>query len=141
MTNSLRVKNRDLIEGLIEEKTKRKTTKEWLDILNESGMPYAAVNDVQETLNHKHGKPISNAQIVLRNADNIVLARDMVKELDHPICGSMKLVNTPVKFSHSKPGIRTPPPILGQHTDEVLREMLCMSKEEIQALRKEGVVA
>ena len=65
----------------------------------------------------------------------------MVMEVDHPICGSMKLVNTPVKFSYSEPSIRTPPPILGQHTDEVLRDILAMSGDDIQSLKQEGVVA
>lgn len=65
----------------------------------------------------------------------------MVKEIDHPTCGPMKLVNTPVKYSHSTPGIRTPPPLLGQHTDEVLREVVGISEEEIGRLRKTGVVA
>jgi len=65
----------------------------------------------------------------------------MVKEIDHPACGPMKLVNTPVKYSHSTPSIRTPPPLLGQHTDEVLGELLGMNGGEIKTLRDEGVVA
>ena len=71
----------------------------------------------------------------------VVLARDMVKEVQHPSCGPMKLVNTPVKYSYSEPSIRTAPPLLGQHTDEVLREVLGMDDAEIQSLRTEGVVA
>lgn len=55
-TNSDRVKNRNEIDGLIEETTKQKTTQEWLGIFEGSGMPYAAVNDIQGTLNHPHGK-------------------------------------------------------------------------------------
>ena len=65
----------------------------------------------------------------------------MVKEIEHPACGPMKLVNTPVKFSHSDPGIRTPPPLLGQHTDEVLREVIGMSESDIKKLKDEGVIA
>lgn len=64
----------------------------------------------------------------------------MVKEIDHPTCGPMKLINTPVKYSYSTPGIRTPPPTLGQHTDEVLMDVLNFSKEEIKSLRVEGIV-
>ncbi|MCJ1244792.1 hypothetical protein MMC30_001992 [Trapelia coarctata] len=124
VTNSLRVKNRVLLEGLIEEQTSTKKTSDWLKILDGSGMPYAAVNDIQGTLHHEH-----------------VLARDMVKEIDHPTCGPVKLVNTPVKYSYSEPSIRTPPPVLGQHTDEVLNEILGMSNADIETLRKEGVVA
>lgn len=69
-----------------------------------------------------------------------VLARGMVKEIDHPSCGPMKLINTPVKYSYSTPGIRTPPPTLGQHTDEILKDVLGMSEEDIKSFRMEGVV-
>ena len=65
----------------------------------------------------------------------------MVTEVVHPFCGSMKLVSPPVKFSEAEPSIRSPPPTLGQHTDEVLTDMLGMGKEEIDSLKSEGVVA
>lgn len=65
----------------------------------------------------------------------------MVTEVEHPSCGPMKLVSPPVKYSESKPSIRSPPPTLGQHTNEVLGEMLGMSGEEIEKLKAEGVVA
>ena len=65
----------------------------------------------------------------------------MVKEVEHPTCGPIKLVNTPVKYSFSKPSIRTAPPTLGQHTNEVLTEMLGLSSAEVESLRKEGAVA
>lgn len=123
ITNAQRVKNRDLLEEMIEGVTVTKTTKEWLDVLEGSGMPYAAINDIQQTLQHEH-----------------VLARDMVTEIEHPTCGPMKLVNTPVKYSVSKPTIRSAPPTLGQHTDEVLTE-LGFSKAEIETFKSEGSVA
>ena len=69
-----------------------------------------------------------------------VLARNMVKEVEHPQCGNIKLVNSPIKFSSSEPGIRSAPPTLGQHTDEVLRGMLGMDGEEIQSLKAKGVL-
>ena len=65
----------------------------------------------------------------------------MVKEIEHPVCGSMKFVNTPVKYSHSTPSIRTPPPLLGQHTDEILKDIVRMDESEIKELKAEGVVA
>ncbi len=65
----------------------------------------------------------------------------MITEIDHPSCGPMKLLSSPVKFSESKPSIRTAPPTLGQHTQEVLSEMLGMSDGDIEALKKDGVVA
>ena len=55
-TNNVRVKNRENLEALIEGETRQRTTAEWLELLDESGMPYAAVNDIQGTLNHEHGK-------------------------------------------------------------------------------------
>lgn len=77
----------------------------------------------------------------MADASTSAKARNMVTEVEHPSCGPMKLVNTPVKYSHSTPGIRSAPPTLGQHTDEVLRDILGMDKGEVDYLRKEGVVA
>lgn len=121
--NAQRVANRVELDTSIEAITKMKTTKEWLDVFEGSGLPYSAVLDVQDTLNHEH-----------------VLARDMVKEMEHEFCGPIKMVNTPVKYSESKPSIRTVPPMLGQHTDEVLKEVLGLGRKEIEALKAEGAV-
>ncbi|KAL9020862.1 MAG: hypothetical protein Q9185_001933 [Variospora sp. 1 TL-2023] len=123
-TNSVRVANRITLEALIEAETRSKTTEEWLRLLDESGMPYAAVNDIQATLSHEH-----------------VLARDMVTEVEHSTCGPMKLINTPVKYSHSEPSIRIAPPTLGQHTEEILTGILGMSDATVMELRASGVVA
>ncbi|KAL8668830.1 MAG: hypothetical protein Q9168_006552 [Polycauliona sp. 1 TL-2023] len=123
-TNSVRVANRITLEALIEAETRTRTTGEWLELLDGSGMPYAAVNDIQATMNHEH-----------------VLARNMVQEIEHPTCGPMKLINTPVKYSHSEPSIRSAPPTLGQHTDEILGDLLGMSEGEIGRLRGDGVVS
>jgi len=65
----------------------------------------------------------------------------MVKEVEHPTCGPVKLVNTPVKYSFSKPGIRTPPPILGEHTNEILVDLLGKTIAQVEQLRSDGVVA
>lgn len=115
--------NRDELEAEIERISTQKTTQEWLDIFEGKGMPYAAVNDIQGTLNHEHTK-----------------ARNMVIEIEHDECGPVKLVNTPMKFSESKPGPRTPPPTLGQHTDQVLQEHLGYDEAQINSLREKGVV-
>ena len=64
-----------------------------------------------------------------------------MKEVEHPQCGNIKLVNSPIKFSSSEPGVRSGRPTLGQHTDELLREMLGMNGEEIMSLKKKGVLS
>lgn len=148
-TNGARVKNRVELEALIETETRTRTTAEWLEIFNESGMPYAAINDIQTTLGHEQGKgSICLARIdssafaaILADTMALVLARDMVKEVEHPACGPIKLVNTPVKFSHSEPRIRMPPPLLGQHTHEILSRLVGLTDAEIESLKEEGVVA
>jgi succinate--hydroxymethylglutarate CoA-transferase len=124
ITNALRVKHREILDAMVEAELQLRTTEEWLEIFEGSGMPYAAVNDIQGTVNHEH-----------------VLARNMIEEVDHPACGKVKLVNHPVKYSRVEPKIRTPPPLLGQHTDEVLRELLGFEEEEISELREAKTVA
>ncbi|KAK9466159.1 CoA-transferase family III domain-containing protein [Lipomyces arxii] len=121
-TNALRVKHRDELVPMIMAQTNLATTEEWLDIFEGSGIAYAAVNDIQATLNHPQ-----------------VLARNMVTTIDHPTCGPLKMINTPIKYSRAKPSIRTAPPTLGQHTDEIL-EGLGLRTKEIDTMRVEGVV-
>ena len=123
LTNAQRVANRNELESSIEKITQEKTTAEWLKVFEGSGLPYAAINDIQDTLNHSH-----------------VQARNMIIEMEHEFCGPIKMVNTPIKYSESTPSIRTPPPMLGQHTDEVLREVLGLTEMEIGALKTKGAV-
>lgn len=122
-TNADRVANRADLEAQIEALSRQKTTQEWLEVFEGRGMPYAAVNDVHDTLNHDHTR-----------------ARNMVVEMEHQACGPIKLVNTPVKFSEGQPTIRAAPPLLGQHTDELLSEHLGLGESEIARLRQDGVV-
>lgn len=124
LTNALRVKNRDILVHMIATTTKQKSTLEWLEILEESRLPYAPVNDIQTTLSHEHVK-----------------ARGLVQTVKHSTCGPIKMVNTPVKYSESRPGIRLPPPTLGQHTEEVLVEILGMDPKDIQTLKEDGILS
>lgn len=90
-------------------------------------MPYAAINDVKKTLEHDHAK-----------------AREMVVEVEHEGCGTVKVVNTPVKWSglgrEQGLGVRSAPPMLGAHTEEILKG-LGMDAGEVKRLREEGAVA
>ena len=121
--NASRVANREELEAQIEAVSVGRTTQEWLEVFEGRGMPYAAVNDVQATLNHSHTQ-----------------ARDMVVEVEHGACGPLRLVNTPIKFSESRPGVRSAPPTLGQHTDELLADVLGYDGARIAALKDAGAV-
>lgn len=65
----------------------------------------------------------------------------MVTEVNHPACGPIKLVNTPIKYSDAKPGVRMPPPTLGQHTDEILGGILDYGEADIARLKEQGVAS
>jgi succinate--hydroxymethylglutarate CoA-transferase len=64
----------------------------------------------------------------------------MIKEYQHPACGPLKLISSPVKYSRTQPSIRTPPPLLGEHTDEILSDYLHLGQAEIQRLKDANVV-
>jgi len=67
--------------------------------------------------------------------------RQMVVTVPHPTIGELPLAGIPVKYSHTKPSVRRPPPLLGQHTEEVLTSVLSYDAKEVRRLREAGVVA
>ena len=82
--------------------------------------------------------PINNIQQVFEEPQ--VIARGMKIALDHPLAGTAPSVASPMRFSATPLQFKAPPPTLGQHTDEILRDMLDMSVVEIAELRGTGVV-
>ena len=84
--------------------------------------------------------PINNIDQVFSDAQ--VLARDMRIEMNHPAAGDnlVSLIGSPAKLSSTKVSYRHPPPMLGQHTEEVLGELLDLDNADIKNLRKEGVI-
>ena len=67
-------------------------------------------------------------------------ARGTLVEMDHPRAGKVKMVGAPVRLSETPGSVRTPSPMLGEHTTEVLRDLLGMSADAVEALREQGVI-
>jgi len=122
-TNPRRVENRDELIPIIEEVLARKPGHEWVKLLMEAGVPCVPVYRMSDIFSDPH-----------------VLHRQMLLEVEHPRAGKMKQIGFPIKFSKTPCALRHPPPLLGEHTDEVLRELLSYPEEEIKRLREEGVI-
>jgi crotonobetainyl-CoA:carnitine CoA-transferase CaiB-like acyl-CoA transferase len=123
-TNAARVSNRDHVTETLNEITKKKPSDWWLENLEKEKIGSGPINNLEEVF-----------------ADPHVIAREMVIEMDHPATGSkpMKLIANPIKLSVTPPTYRKPPPLLGQHTDEVLQEA-GLSADEIAKLKEDGTV-
>ena len=105
-TNAQRVKNRGEVVDSISPVIATKTMDEWLDILDKAGVPCGPIYTIDRIF-----------------ADPQVLARDMLVEVEHPKCGKIKVTGAPIKFSKTPAEVKTAPPMLGQHNEEMLREL------------------
>ena len=121
-TNRARVANRELIDGLIGAALATAKVDAWLDKLKAVGVPCGRINTVAQALEEPQTQ-----------------ARGMVETVTHPNVGDLKMLGVPFKFSDTPAAVRRPPPLLGEHTDEVLGE-LGMDTAAIAKLRDENVV-
>jgi CoA:oxalate CoA-transferase len=123
LTNADRVQHRRQLGALIEPVMLDKTQDEWINALRAAGLPCGPIQTV--------GQACEDPQ---------VLARDMIVNLEHPKAGPIRVTGLPLKLSDTPGEIHSPPPLLGQHTQEVLADWLKMSASDVETLRLEGVV-
>ena len=122
-TNPLRVTNRKECISILSGILATRDCDEWIALLNAEGIPCAPISTMDEVF-----------------SDPQVLHRKMLVEVDHPTAGKIKMTGIPVKYSDTEATIRRPPPRLGEHTDEVLSEVLGYDEGKRQELRRQGVI-
>ena len=122
-TNPARIEHRAVLIPLLVEIVKEKTKAQWITLLEAAGVPCGPINNLQEVFENEQ-----------------VIARGIEMHVPHPTAGTMKLVASPMRLSRTPVEVRMPPPLLGQHTDEVLRNELGMSASQINELHQRGIV-
>lgn len=118
-----RWENRDALNAVVEAWTRQRSKHEVMRLLGEAGVPSGACQDTAEVL-----------------ADPHLRARDMIVDVDFPTRGTYQTVGCPIKLSDS-PAVVTRPPLLGEHTDDVLAALCGIGPEELKRLRESGVVS
>ena len=121
--NAGRVQNRGVLVPLLNELFAQKTTKQWVAILEQAGVPNGPINSIAEAFEEEQVK-----------------ARGMKFDLPHPTGGSVPMISSPMKFSGTPLELITPPPMLGQHTDAVLGQILGRDADAIKRLREAGAI-
>ena len=121
-TNGDRVERRAELRPTLAERFEERSSAEWLAILEATGIPAGPINDVLAAF-----------------ASPEATARGMTVEMEHPAWGLIRQVGIPFEFSATPASIRTPPPLLGQDTDEILVE-LGFTAKAVRALHETGVV-
>lgn len=122
-TNAARNANRDTLITRLQAIFLTKTYEEWEATLLPHGIPMGAINTIDKVVEHPQ-----------------VQARGAIVETAHPVAGKVKIVGVPVKLSQTPGAVREPAPLLGQHTDVVLREYLGLDDAKITALRQAGAI-
>ena len=122
-TNAARVRNRAAVTALLQEALSQQPVTHWTDRLSRAGVPCGPVNDVEQVF-----------------ADPQVRHRGLRVEVEHPVSGTLPLLASPLRLSETPVDYRLAPPLLGEHTDAVLSELLGMGPGEIEQLRQAGVI-
>jgi CoA:oxalate CoA-transferase len=122
ITNPLRTANHNELRSLLATTIREKTTDKWRQIFDQSGIPNGPINSIDQVVN-----------------DPQVIAREMIVEVDHPLAGKTALPGIPIKLSETPGTIREPAPLLGEHTVEILSDILGYSPEQIEGMQKQGL--
>jgi CoA:oxalate CoA-transferase len=122
-TMSNRISNSATLEGMLIEVFRQKSRDEWLVLFEQGGVIASPVNNIEQVVSDRH-----------------INSREMILEVSHKRLGKLKVVGTPMKFSRTPCSITKASPDLGEHTDEVLKDMLGMSAEDIKKLKEAGAV-
>ncbi len=122
-TNAKRVENREDITDKLNAVFAQRTTREWVNALEQAGVPNGPINNLEQVF-----------------AEPQVVARGVRIEMDHPTAGKVPLVASPMRFSATPVEYKLPPPTLGQHTDEILRDVLKLDPAGIAGLRAGKIV-
>lgn len=122
-TNALRVQNRNELYPILDAKMMSKTAREWEQIFEKVGLPCGVMNTLDEVF-----------------ADPHVLARGMLEYVQHPKLGELKMIGIPFKFKHAANSVLSAPPMFGEHTEQILRNVAGYSLDAIKVLRDENVV-
>jgi crotonobetainyl-CoA:carnitine CoA-transferase CaiB-like acyl-CoA transferase len=121
--NGKRVENRVELTRLLQAVFARRNTKEWVELLEAAGVPNGPINNIAQVF-----------------AEPQVKARGIKVELDHPVAGKLPTVASPMRFSATTIEYKLAPPVLGQHTDEILRGLLQLDDAAIARLRADGTI-
>ena len=121
--NQDRVVNREAIDALITAELTQQSADTWIAKLTDAGIPCGKINTVSQALSAPH-----------------TVARNLVREVNHPTSGKVKVLGMPYRMSATPPSIRRAPPTLGQHTEEVLGEEMGMTPERIAQLREQKII-
>jgi len=121
--NAQRVQNRDQLIRLLGEIFLERHSSEWMELLHDAGVPCA---------------PVQTLDQVFRAPQ--VLQRQMLTEVEHPTAGKVPMTGLPLKFSDTPASVRLAPPLLGQHSEEILHNWLKMTESEIVNLKSKGII-
>jgi formyl-CoA transferase len=122
-TNPARVENRDILVADLQTAIETRDASHWLPQLEAAGIPSGLINTIEQVFEHPQ-----------------VLARNMVVEAPHPTAGTVKMAGIPFELSRTPASVRSAPPLLGEHTEDVLANVLGRSPSDIEILRQKGAI-